>query len=49
MKGDVNGCPTVEGDRWQILVEEGLKHDHLVPGLKERGENGILPCKQIAK
>jgi hypothetical protein len=45
VEGNVDGCSAIEGDGWQILIEEGLEHDHFVPMLKERGENGILSCK----
>jgi hypothetical protein len=45
MKGDIDGRSAVEGDGWQILIEEGLEHDDFISMLKEGGENGILSCK----
>ena len=49
MKGDIDGCPAVEGDGWQILVEEGLEHDHFISMFKERGKNGVLSCTKTLK
>lgn len=40
VEGHVDGLATVEDDRREVLVEEGLDADDLVLGLEEREERG---------
>jgi len=47
MKRDIDRFTTVEGDRWEVLVEEGLKTDHFIALLQKSGENGVLTLKQF--
>lgn len=30
MQGDINRFSTIERDGWQILIEEGFKHDNFI-------------------
>lgn len=42
MEGDVDWDASIENNGGEVLVEEGLEEDGLVPVLQKRGENGVL-------
>ena len=42
VEGHIDRDTAIEGDGGEVLIEEGLEHDHLVPLLEERGEDGVL-------
>ena len=45
MGGDIDALAAMEGDRRQVLVEEGLEDDDFVAGLDERREGCVLAWK----
>ena len=45
MQWDIDGFSSIECDGWQVLVEEGLKHDDLVALFQKGDEDRVLTCQ----
>ena len=46
MQRDINRDSRVECHRGEVLIEEGLEHDNLVPRFQECHKDGVLSCSQ---
>lgn len=44
VKRDIDRDTAVEGDGGEILIEEGLEENDLVPVFEERHEHRVLTC-----